>query len=162
MPFIDRRVPGIFAAVVHGMTRVDELMSALPRTIWTTQSLTDAVSLFDHATPAAVVVDLAGRPVGLITKAAVAREAARRPTQWSRTRCAHLLEPMTTRLRPDDALEGVLAQYRDGGTRPLLVFNGSHPVGVLYPEYVLASTPASERPPAPESTMGVKPAAESR
>ncbi|MGJ9372078.1 CBS domain-containing protein [Nesterenkonia sp. CF4.4] len=122
-------------------------MSAAPRSIWMTQSLPDAVSLFDHQNPAAVVVDLRGHPVGLITKAAVSREAGKNPDRWSSIRCAHLMEPLTSRLRPDDSIEGVLALYRDGGPRPLLVFNGDHPIGVLYPEYVLASTRASERPP---------------
>lgn len=127
--------------------QVYELMSVAPRRIWMTQSLPDAVSLFDHQNPAVVVVDLQNRPVGLITKAAISREATNSPDRWSKVRCAHLMEPLTNHLRPDDSIEGVLALYRDGGPRPLLVFNGDHPIGVLYPEYVLASTPASGRLP---------------
>lgn len=126
--------------------QVQDLMSGAPRRVWTTQSLPDAVDLFDHQNPAVVVVDLRDHPVGLITKAAVSRTAAKQPDRWSTIRCAHLMEPLTSQLRPDDSLEGVLALYRDGGPRPLLVFNGDHPIGVLYPEYVLASTPASDRP----------------
>ncbi|MBE1515165.1 CBS domain-containing protein [Nesterenkonia halotolerans] len=129
-------------------------MSAVPRSVWMTQSLADAVSLFDHQTPAGLVVDLRDHPVGLITKAAVARVAARNPDRWSRIRCAHLMEPLTSWLHPDDSVQRALACYRDDGPRPLLVFNGDHPTGMLYPEYVLASTPASDR--TPTSTPGVE------
>ncbi|MBE1514413.1 hypothetical protein [Nesterenkonia halotolerans] len=57
------------------------------------------------------------------------------------------MEPLTHRLSPDDSIDGVFACYRDGGPRPLLVFNGDHLTGILYPEYVLASTTTEQRPP---------------
>lgn len=143
------------------MTHVKELMSALPRTLWVSQSLSEAVGLFDYETPAVVVVDPQDHPVGLITKAAVSREAARHPSRWSSIPCAHLLETITAELRPDNSLEEVLAEYRARGTRALLVFNGADPISVLYPEYVLASTPSSDRPPPRSSHQVSTPSSES-
>lgn len=134
--------------------QVLELMSVAPRSVWVTQSLPDAVSLFDHQNPAVVVVDLREKPVGVITKAAISHEAARNPGRWTRMRCAHLMAPLTCRLRAEDSLEEALAHYSGYGPRPLLVFDGDDLIGVLYPEYVLAATPASDRPPPPAAIPG--------
>lgn len=124
--------------------RVHELMAPAPRRIWITQSAFDAANLLDHQNSAIVVVDLSGLPVGLVTQAAISREATHHPDRWSKVRCAHVMEALTCRLGPEDSIECVLAQYRDGGPRPLLVFSGDNPIGTLYPEDVLASSPQLE------------------
>ncbi|MFD1346727.1 CBS domain-containing protein [Nesterenkonia halotolerans] len=121
-------------------------MSPPPQCVWMTQSLTEAVSILDARAPVAVVVDSRARPIGLLTKAAISREAARNPARWGRLRCLDLVDPWTLTLRPEDPLEEVWFHDRRRGPRPLPVFDDHHIVGLLYPESVLVSTPTSDRP----------------
>lgn len=115
---------------------VSDLMSPIDSTIGLMRSLQDAAHAMDPAEEAVVVVSLAGDPIGFLSAEDLRVVAFQDPEGWEQQRCSSLMQFCEERIRLDHSVEGVIQQYREGGTRPLLVFNGDTAVGLLHPSAV--------------------------
>lgn len=115
---------------------VADLMMPIGPTIGITQSLKEAADRIAEGQDALTVVGLNDTAIGFISAEDLLAAAQSEPTRWQKKRCASLVQVCESPLRPDDPLEGVIQQYREEGVRPLLVFNGDTPVGLLQPDDV--------------------------
>lgn len=122
-----REVPSIVA----------DLMAPIGSTIGITQSLQEAADrIAEGQEDALTVVGLNETAIGFISSDDLLAAAQIEPTRWQKKRCASLVQICESPLRPDHSLESVIQQYREEGIRPLLVFNGDTPVGLLRPDDV--------------------------
>lgn len=118
------------------MRIIEDLMSPVGVTVFATQSARDATACI-RAEGHALVLNLSHRPMGILTAEDIAELRSREPQNWVRRRCACLVQASTATLRPEQPVEGAVWLWREeGGRRPLLVFNGEDPVGVLHLEAV--------------------------
>lgn len=83
-----------------------------------------------------MVLNLSSRPVGLITEADIDHLAQQEPATWERKRCACLMRSSPVHLQLGDSLEDIIACYQSGHMRPLLVFDATEAVGIVYPSTV--------------------------
>lgn len=124
------------AARAEVPTTVADLMGPIGPLIGITQSLRQAADLTGQGHDALAVVGLNDTVAGFLSAEDLVAAAQSYPTGWQKKRCASLMQPCESRLRPDHPIEGVIQQYREDGAHSLMVFNGETPVGLLHPAEV--------------------------
>lgn len=124
------------AAVGLPTARVRDLVSPIGPTLWGTQSLEEAAQRLSASGGAVVVLNLSSRPVGLITESDLDLIAKQEPETWKRKRCACLMRSSPVHLQMGDSLEDIITCYQPGQIRPLLVFDATEAVGIVYPNTV--------------------------
>ena len=115
---------------------VRDLMSPINCTVAVTFTLGEAAHRLASTDEAALLVNLRGEPTGVITHDDLAALAAAEPYAWDRRLCARLCQENLVSLHDHEPLADVLWRFRGETVQPLLVCDGSSPVGILYPEVV--------------------------
>ncbi|GAA1168225.1 CBS domain-containing protein [Nesterenkonia sandarakina] len=83
-----------------------------------------------------LVRDLHDRPIGVLTREDLKTIKATHPDAWGHKRCASTVTHMPALLGPDDPIQECVTYYQAHGVRPVVVFAGEEPVGVLHPTEV--------------------------
>lgn len=118
-------------------TDVRDFLRPAEPSVCSTQSLEAALQAMFRADSEHVVVrDMRGCPIGVITREDIRTFKAALPTAWSQRRCAQAVVSMPAVLRPEDSPKACVQYYRDHGIRPLVIFDGKEPVGLLHPTEV--------------------------
>lgn len=115
---------------------VRDLMSPITCVVSVAQTLGSAAQRLSTPDRAALMLNLRREPAGIVTREDLAALAESDPAGWRRRLCARLCPEEVIRLREDDPVQSVLWRYRQETAMPLLVCDGTDPVGILYPEDV--------------------------
>lgn len=118
-------------------TRIGDLLRPLGCSVCETQSVEAAQQALSRTQSEMVIVrDLRDRPVGVLTYEDLKSAKAAHPEAWAHKRCASTVTHMPALLGPEDPIQVCVKYYQDHGVRPVVVFAGQEPVGVLHPTEV--------------------------
>ncbi len=115
-------------------TRIGDLLRPWVCSVCETQSVEAAQQALTRAQSDMVIIrDLRDRPLGILTREDLRAFKASHPHEWARRRCAAIVTQMPALLDAEDPVEACVSYYRDHGVRPVVIFAGQEPVGVLHP-----------------------------
>ncbi|HRO31664.1 hypothetical protein [Citricoccus sp.] len=117
-------------------TTVRDLMSPLGVTAYEGDLVAEVAVRLSGPADTVVLVDAAGRAVGVIVATDIERFGRQQAGRWLDRRWFDLGGPDQAWVRPEHPVEGVVWHYRHGPIRPLLVFNGNEAIGVVHPSAV--------------------------
>lgn len=121
-------------------TRIGDLLRPLGCSVSETQSLEAAQQALARTQSEMVIVrDLHDRPVGVLTREDLKTIKAAHPETWAHKRCASTVTHMPAQLSPADPIQECVTYYQAHGVRPVVVFAGQEPVGVVHPTEVFVS-----------------------